>query len=253
MKFVSIGSGSKGNATVIQNANTTVMIDCGFSGKEAVARLKEKGLTPQDLDAILVTHEHTDHCKGVATLSRQYAIPIYMSHGTARGMKLLKYQYKKILAGSAFNIGDFKIDPICVPHDSNEATQFIINDNNKRFGILTDLGHITAHIQKAYKDCDSILLEFNHDVALLEKGPYPYSLKKRVGGHLGHLNNQQAANMLKSMNLMRLKNLALSHISDKNNCSKLAMETAQKITQNTNINIHTLEQQFGSDWITVTD
>ncbi|MCJ8311414.1 MAG: MBL fold metallo-hydrolase [Saccharospirillaceae bacterium] len=253
MKFVSIGSGSKGNATIISNSKTTVMIDCGFSGKETIARLKEKGLTPQDLDAILVTHEHSDHSKGVATLSRQYAIPIYMTHGTARGMKLLKYQYTKVSAGSSFEIGDFSIDPICVPHDSNEATQFIINNNNKRFGILTDLGHITPHIQKAYEHCDSILLEFNHDITLLEKGPYPYSLKKRVGGNLGHLNNQQAASMLKSMNLKRLKNLALSHISDKNNCSKLALEIAQKITENTKINIHTLEQQFGSNWITVTD
>ncbi|BCE03087.1 MBL fold metallo-hydrolase [Marinicellulosiphila megalodicopiae] len=251
MKFVSIGSGSKGNSTVITNKNTTIMIDCGFSGKETVSRLKAKGISPEQIDAILVTHEHTDHCKGVATLSRQYALPIYMTHGTARGMKLLKYQYTKIVAGESFQIGDFKIDPICVPHDSNEACQFLVNDQDKRFGILTDLGHVTPHIESAYQQCDSILLEFNHDTELLAKGPYPYSLKKRVGGNLGHLNNNQAANLLQSMDLDRLKNLALSHISEKNNCFKIALETAQNITENTDTTIHTLEQQFGSEWIEV--
>ena len=249
MKFVSLGSGSKGNATLISNGKTFILIDCGFSAKEAVSRLAAKGVSPSHLNAIFVTHEHGDHSKGVATLAKKYSIPAYMTHGTARGMKLMRYQYKAIYESQSCYVDDIAVQVIGVPHDSLQASQFIFSHAHLRLGILTDLGHVTEHIKQMYNACDALLLEFNHDPKLLAKGPYPPSLKKRVAGQFGHLNNQQAADLLSTMDLKRLKKLAISHVSEQNNCKQLALSVAQQVLDDHDVEIHTLEQSHGCHWL----
>ena len=173
MRFVSLGSGSKGNATVIASEECTLLVDCGFSAKELVARLALKDVSPSHIDAVLVTHEHGDHSKGVAAFSKKYNVPVYMTHGTARGMKLFRYQYQPIHDSMPFFIKDIEINIVAVPHDSLQASQFIFRHNNLRLGILTDIGHVTEHVKTQYRDCDALLLEFNHDLDMLAKGPYP--------------------------------------------------------------------------------
>lgn len=218
MRFAYLGSGSRGNACVIEAGSTRVLLDCGFSIKETTKRLARLDLVPEDIDALLVTHEHSDHISGVGPLARRFKIPVHMTPGTFASNKAGELPHLiPVNSHSIFSIGELKIQPVPVPHDAKEPCQYVFTHNGLRLGILTDVGHITPHIQRHYARCDALVIECNHDQEMLRDGPYPYQLKARVGGQYGHLNNQQAAEMLASADARRLRMVLAVHISEKNN------------------------------------
>lgn len=219
MKIASLGSGSKGNATIVSMGGTNILIDCGFSLRQFEKRLTLLSLAAQDIDAILITHEHSDHCGGVVRIALKYDIPVWTTYGTGRAVFERSADFNKLSGGKLITIGNFDVLPVTVPHDAGEPVQFVFSDNasGEKFGILTDTGHITRHIIEAYENLDGLLLEFNYDQQMLENGPYPYSLKQRVSGELGHLSNDQSIGLLKEINTDQLRCLIAGHISEKNN------------------------------------
>jgi len=217
VQFASLGSGSKGNSTLVQVGETLVMIDCGFSLRETLRRLARLGVDPGQIDAILVTHEHSDHCSGVAALSNKFGIPVYLTHGTAgTGRCDGSHDYCLFNCEAAFDIGELQVKAVAVPHDAVEPCQYRLSTADLSLGILTDLGSITPHVIDNFRHCDSLLLEFNHDAAMLQEGPYPPHLKQRVAGDWGHLSNLQAADFLQQVG-SDLQHLVVAHISEKNN------------------------------------
>ena len=223
MRFASLGSGSRGNATLIESGSTLVMVDCGFSCRETERRLARLGRGAEQLAAILVTHEHGDHIRGVSALAREYGLPVWLSAGTQLMLRDDALPEIHCFDGQAgFCLGDLGIQPFTVPHDAREPCQFVFADGNHRFGLLTDTGRITAHIRASLDGCDALMLECNHDPAMLAGGPYSASLKARVGGPLGHLSNAQAASLLESIDSSRLQHVVAAHLSEKNNAPELA-------------------------------
>lgn len=249
MQFASIGSGSKGNATLVEVDGTTILVDCGFSMRETEKRLQRLGRTASEITAILVTHEHGDHVSGVASLSKRYDIPVWSSKGTARAAGLEQLEnWNGINIHDKFEICSLEIQPVAVPHDALEPCQFIFTDGDWRLGILTDTGSITPYIEEQYSACDAFILEANHDTAMLEEGPYPYSLKQRVGGNYGHLNNQQARDLLSTIDISKLQYLVASHISDKNNTVALARDAMSEALDYDASWIDVASQEEGLDW-----
>lgn len=252
LRFASLGSGSQGNATLVAAADTLLMIDCGFPRREVEARLARLDINPADIDAILVTHEHGDHAGGVAVLSRSYDIPVVLTHGTAATGRLDgAHQLRRINAGAAVTIGDITTRAVPVPHDAREPVQFLIEAGQRRLGVLTDLGSITPHVIDAYAGCDALLLECNHDLELLMSGPYPASLKRRVAGDYGHLNNNQAADFLMAVDTSRLETLVVGHLSEQNNRPEAALMALAPTQCQHNATITVACQAQGFDWITV--
>ena len=250
VRFASLGSGSKGNGTLVDDGSTCLLIDLGFTIRETVRRLGRLGVTPDDIDAILVTHEHADHIHGVAGFARKFSTPIYLTPGTcqAKVMGLLP-ELHQIDCHSSFMVGTFEVTPVAVPHDAREPCQYVLSSGGATVGVLTDLGHITPHVKRSYRDCDALLLECNHDPVMLEQGPYPYPLKRRVGGDYGHLNNNQAAELLNALDLSRLQHLVLSHISAQNNLPDLARDAVMPLLSGWAGSLAVATQAEGFDWI----
>lgn len=227
MRFAYLGSGSRGNAAVVTAGRTQVLLDCGFPAGEAEQRLARLDLVASELSAIVVTHEHGDHIGGVGALARRHRLPVYLTAGTRAASKLHQAVDVRLIDGhSAFTVGDLEIHPYPVPHDAREPCQYVFHDGAFRLGVLSDAGCITPHIRAMLADCDALAIEFNHDVDMLARGPYPPSLKSRVGGRLGHLNNHQAAGLLRHLGAGRLQHVVLAHISEQNNCPDLARDAA---------------------------
>ena len=225
LKIASLGSGSSGNATLICDGDTRILLDCGFGLKETQRRLEILGLKGEDITAIVVTHEHSDHMKGVAYLSRKYAMPVFMTEGTFRSKDLSGLQNLHFIHDyEAFNIGAIRVKPIAVPHDAREPAQFVFECNGLKLGVLTDLGMVTTHVREHYQGCDGLLVEANHDLNMLANGPYPASLRNRVSSNWGHLNNEQVLAFLNQLDLEQLQFLVVGHISQKNN-------SVDKVTQ----------------------
>ena len=223
MRFASLGSGSRGNATLIQAGRTTVMVDCGFSISETELRLARLGVAPGELDAILVTHEHSDHASGVGRFAARHRIPVRCSAGTREAcLKLGLETAEAFDSHQPFEIGELRVIPVTVPHDAREPVQFVFDGGTQRFGLLTDVGSLTPHIRRMYDGCGALLLECNHDREMLENGPYPAALKARVGGPLGHLSNVQAAELLRGVDKQWSQHLVAAHLSEKNNTPELA-------------------------------
>lgn len=222
MRFASIGSGSRGNATLISHGKTTVLVDCGFSAKETVNRLTRLDIDVDVLTAILVTHEHADHINGVRVMARKFNLPIYATPGTAGCLPADVRPYvREFNCHETFDIGDLEVAPFPVPHDAREPSQFVLSDGLHRVGILTDVGVSTPIIEAALSECDAILLESNHDMAMLENGEYPDHLINRVAGRFGHLNNVQSATILKNIDTSKLQHIVAMHLSEKNNLPEL--------------------------------
>jgi phosphoribosyl 1,2-cyclic phosphodiesterase len=249
MRFASLGSGSKGNATLVEAGNTRVLIDCGFSCLETEKRLARLALHPGELTAILVTHEHSDHISGVARVSRRYGIPVWMTAGTEaahKGGRLAAWHCFN--AHQCFEIGDLQIRPFPVPHDAREPCQFVFSDGARFLGLLTDTGSLTPHLPKALAGLDGLILECNHDPDLLAYGPYPAPLKERVGGPFGHLSNQQAADLLSKIGTARLQHLVAAHLSEENNRPHLARESLSAVLGCRPSDILVADQPAGMPW-----
>lgn len=225
LKFATLGSGSKGNATLVCSAGARLLVDCGFTLRELLTRMAVLELDPASLDAILVTHEHSDHSKGVGPLARRFDLPVFMTPGTWLARDYGSCQANLIEGYGAFSIGDICIQPVAVPHDAREPAQFTFQCGEQKLGILTDLGCITSHVLDAYSHCDGLILEANHDRAMLASGPYPPSLKRRVGSDWGHLNNEQAMAFLEMAMLPGLRQLVIAHISENNNSREFVART----------------------------
>jgi phosphoribosyl 1,2-cyclic phosphodiesterase len=221
MKIASLGSGSKGNCTVVACGSTHLLVDCGFSLSKFEQRLDKLSLSPADIDALLVTHEHTDHGSGVKKVARKFDIPLYMTVGTARALDIDRFE---VISGSHdFQMGDVQVQPVTVPHDAQEPVQFVFTNlsNGCKLGLLTDCGHVTDHMKQVYNDCHGLLLEFNYDERMLAQGAYPASLKQRISGNFGHLSNVQSMQMLQQINNGQLKFLIAAHLSENNNSPHL--------------------------------
>jgi phosphoribosyl 1,2-cyclic phosphodiesterase len=227
VRFACLGSGSQGNAYLIETRQIRILVDCGFAAREIERRLDLLQVEPASLDAILVTHEHTDHIRGLRVLARRYRLPVWMTFGTHFGSGCGELPQLHLIDhhSGPFRIGDLQITPYTVPHDAREPCQFVFNCDQARLGLLTDTGHITPHILQQLGDCDSLILEFNHDPAMLAAGPYPPSLQARVGGHHGHLNNHQSVELLSRLETARLQHLVAAHLSEKNNTPECVRAT----------------------------
>lgn len=254
--FSSLGSGSKGNGTVVRSVGcgdntTTILIDCGFTLKETERRLARIGVKPEELDAVLVTHEHGDHIKGVGPLARKYRMPVHMTAGTSRSKKVGELSTVSIIHHyETFQVNQFTIIPVAVPHDASEPAQYIIECSNKRLGILTDLGNVSPHVEMHYQSCDALILEANHDPAMLASGAYPLSLKQRVGGAWGHLSNQQAARFLASVDRQKLEHLVIAHISQQNNSVELAQQAFGELSAPIDNVVYACQNE-GFDWLSL--
>ncbi|KEZ68319.1 beta-lactamase [Pseudomonas amygdali pv. tabaci str. ATCC 11528] len=224
MRFAVLGSGSRGNGTLVASNDTYVLVDCGFSLRETERRLARLGVAANQLSAILVTHEHADHVHGVGLLSRRYNVPVYLSSGTLRGMRKPVEVAGLLAGGESLQVGALGIDVVSVAHDALEPTQFVFNDGKRRFGLLTDLGSYCSNVLQHYQGLDALMIEANHCRDMLARGQYPVFLKQRVGCETGHLNNHQAASLVSELGWQDLQHLVLAHLSSKNNLPHLARQ-----------------------------
>lgn len=231
IRFASLGSGSAGNALLVEHGASCLMLDCGFGLRETVARLHRLGRTPADLAGILVTHEHGDHVGGVFRLARKFGLPVWMTHGTWVGCREVDTELDLRIIDShrSFSIGDLEVQPFPVPHDAREPVQFVFAGSGIRLGVLTDIGEPTAHVCDMLSGCAGLVLEFNHDAEMLERSAYPASLKRRISGRYGHLENSVAAALLSRIDCSGLQQMVVAHLSERNNLPELAIGAVVKV------------------------
>lgn len=223
IRFASLGSGSKGNALLVECGSTRVLVDCGFGPRELAARLARLGVEPESVAAVLVTHEHADHVGGVARCAARFGWTVHASHGTvAAAGRLADGAVRRFDSHASFSIGDLEVHPYPVPHDAREPTQFVFSDGAQRLGVLTDAGTVTPHIASMLAECAALVLECNHDPDMLRNGRYPPPLKRRIAGGFGHLDNDQAAALLRSIGGSQLRHVIAAHLSEENNTPALA-------------------------------
>lgn len=251
MRFACLGSGSKGNAWLVEAGGTRVLVDCGFSARETARRLERLGVAADTVDAVLLTHEHSDHARGVAGVSSKFGCEVYLTHGAWAMLEALDgapKQVREIDSHTAFGLGDLEIIPVAVPHDAREPVQFVFGDGHHRLGILTDAGHVSAHMEAMFADCDALALECNHDVDLLKRGSYPPALKARILGRYGHLDNTMAQDFLAKVKSDRLQHVVAAHLSEENNRPELARQALAAALACDESWIGVADQETGCDW-----
>lgn len=234
LRFKSLGSGSTGNATLIEvtgHRPTRLLVDCGLGLRQLSSRLAEAGLADDAIDAIFITHEHSDHIGCARQFALRHRVPVWMSRGTCEGIGSPDFDglLQTARDGQAISLGDLQIMPFTVPHDAREPLQLTCTDGAAKLGVLTDLGHATAHLLTHLAGCDALLLECNHDSGLLSQSAYPPFLKKRVGGPYGHLSNDAAAAIALSVAHAGLKCLVAAHLSQQNNRPELVQQTMEEV------------------------
>ena len=255
MRFASLGSGSRGNALIIEAGATRLMLDCGFGPRETIAKLGRLGLSPEDLSGILVTHEHSDHIAGAFKLASRYRLSVWMTHGTLaaapRGCSEIPGT-ELIDSHQAVQIGDLEIHPFPVPHDAREPVQFVFSAAGRRLGMLTDCGRITPHVVDVLSPCDALVLEFNHDRERLAVSSYPPSLRARIAGGYGHLENAQALSLLQTLDVGRLQHLVAAHLSEENNCPRAVEALLASLFAGDRRRFDIADQADGHGWRTLT-
>ena len=255
MRFCSLGSGSGGNATVVEarsGATTSrLLIDSGFSLRELDFRLGRAGLQGSDVDAVFVTHEHGDHIGCAVPFARRHRLPLWMSRGTWRAIGepesdgLLRFARD----AEAIVVGDLQVMPYTVAHDAQEPLQLRCSNGARRLGILTDVGSITPHLVANLQGCDALLLECNHDAGLLAASRYPAFLKQRIGGRFGHLSNDTAAQILDACRHAGLRHLVAAHLSERNNRPELARAALARVCGAAPADIVVADPVLGFDWL----
>ncbi len=234
MRMVSIASGSSGNCIYIGSDNTHLLVDAGISNKRIQEGLNDIGLTGSDVTGILVTHEHSDHIKGVGVLARRYGFPIYATQGTIDQMKGMSSLgaideglYHTIRPDETFSIGDVEVEPFHISHDAADPVAYRFESNGKSAAVATDMGIYNDYIVEHLKGLDVVLLEANHDIQMLQVGPYPYPLKQRILGERGHLSNDLSGQLLGKVLHDGFKKVILGHLSKENNFPELALKAVQ--------------------------
>ena len=230
MRFSVLGSGSKGNCTLVEVGRTRLLIDAGFSGKEVIRRLQLLGIEPESLTAIVVTHEHDDHVKGLGVLARRLNLPVYANEGTHRAAEG-KINHLPIGrdfgVGEPFVIEELQIHPFAISHDAADPVGFVFSDGQYQLGYCTDTGAITRLIQHHLRRCQAVILEANHDVQMVKSGPYPLMLQQRVLSSRGHLANEDALALAAVLAGEQLRHLVLAHVGAVNNHPDLVQQAAQ--------------------------
>lgn len=229
IEFCSLSSGSSGNAIFLEYNGTTVLIDCGISCKRICDLLLEIGKNPENISAILVTHEHSDHIKGISVLTRKYNIPVFSAKNTFDNMPETNCVSKDlqhfVASGNEFSIGNIDVLPFSIPHDAAMPFGYSFLLGNKKVSVATDMGKIDSEVAMHLKGSDLILLESNHDVDMLKNGPYPYFLKRRILSENGHLSNEQSAKLALSLARTGTKHFLFGHLSDTNNTPDIVLNT----------------------------
>lgn len=254
LRACSLGSGSGGNALLVEARDgasvTRVLVDNGFNLRQLGLRLGRAGLGLHDVDAVLVTHEHSDHVGGVPAFACKVGVPVYCSEGTARaaGLTASDVAWHELVSGVRQEIGALVVDPYEVPHDAAEPLQFVFGDGHRWLGLLTDAGVSTATIVRALRRVDALILECNHDESMLRSGPYPAFLKTRIAGSHGHLSNAQAAALLHEVGSDGLRWVAAAHLSAKNNTKALACAALASALGCDASEVAVADQDDGLDW-----
>jgi phosphoribosyl 1,2-cyclic phosphodiesterase len=231
LSFTLLGSGSSGNSTLVSDGSTHILVDVGLSGRETARRLRECRIEPENISAIVISHEHGDHCRGVAPFAKDLDIPIFITDEalSASEISLGAHRFQPIRGGVAFDVYGFQFTPFTVPHDAADPLGFTIERSGVKIAVVMDLGYISNLVVERLKGCDGIILESNHDVNMLKAGPYPWSLKQRVMSRRGHLSNDSVAEYLVGESFDgRARLLVLAHLSKKNNLPEIALLSAQR-------------------------
>ena len=250
LRFASLGSGSRGNALVVECRQTLLMVDCGLALGATVERLGSLGRDPADVTAILVTHEHSDHVQGVARFARRFGTPVWMTPGTASASgNRAPAKLRTLSCHRGLKLGDIEVEPYPVPHDAREPCQFVFSSGGRRLGVITDTGHITTHILERLRGCDALALECNHDLEMLRRGSYPESVKARVASQLGHLNNGQAADLLAQIGHEALQWVMALHLSERNNSPAQVRRTLEAHLTHGHQRVHLAAQDQPSSWL----
>lgn len=234
MRLVSIASGSSGNCIYIGSDNTHILVDAGISCKRIEQGLNEIGIKGSELDGIVITHEHSDHIKGLGVLARKFGMPVYATEETLEEIRAMKYlgEYPRELLHAVspdvdFSVGDLDLLPFSIDHDAANPVAYRVRNGRRQVAVATDMGHYDEYIINHLQGLDAILLESNHDVNMLQTGPYPYYLKRRILGDHGHLSNENAGRLLNHVLHDNMKQILLGHLSKENNYEALAYETVK--------------------------
>ena len=234
MEVITLQSGSNGNCIYVETDGIRLLFDAGISGQQASLRLAQHGKDIRDVDALIISHDHGDHTRCMGPMHRKFGIPIYCTRSTRQSMDL-RNKLGRVDAIRFFEVGEticfghLTIETIATPHDSNDSVMFVVDNSRRRLGIMTDLGHVFRGLADTISTLDAVILESNYDVDMLETGPYPYHLKKRIAGPGGHINNKEAAQLLLHADPARLQWACLAHLSEENNDPQIALQTHREV------------------------
>ena len=249
-----LASGSKGNAIYVSNGRTSILVDAGLSGIEIQRRLDQREISATDIDAIIVSHEHTDHIKGVGILSRKFNLPVYITQETKRSAETVLGKIKEteyFTCGCAFQIHDLIIHPFSTSHDAQDPAGFTISHNGIKMGIATDLGIATRMVKEHLKGSSLVIIEANHDVTMLENGPYPWPIKQRIKSRLGHLSNADSKELISDIIHPNLKYVILGHLSDTNNTPEKAIRDVSPALSDSKVSLDVAVQDRCGEMILI--
>ncbi len=255
LRFKSLGSGSTGNATLIEASGlrpVRLLVDCGLGVRQLSTRLGQAGLAESDISAIFITHEHSDHIGCARQFALRHRVPVWMSRGTYEGIGLPDFDglLRMTSDSDTIDLGGLQLTPFTVPHDAREPLQMTCTDGAAKLGVLTDLGHATAHLLAHLAHCDALVLECNHDTEMLAQSSYPFFLKRRVGGLYGHLSNSAAADIARAAAHAGLKHLVAAHLSQQNNRPELAQTALLEAMGGAATEVVIADAGAGTRWLT---
>jgi phosphoribosyl 1,2-cyclic phosphodiesterase len=251
-----LGSGSKGNCTYIEAPDARILIDAGLSAREIDRRLRQIDRSPAALDGVLISHEHSDHIQGVGALARRYKLPVYANSATwqkAQHVVGVVNDRREFLTGNQFVLKDLLIEPFSLPHDADDPVAFRLTWRRRSVAVVTDLGYSSQLVRERLRGCHLLVLEANHDDAMLKAGPYPWPLKQRIGGKSGHLSNLQSGQLLRDVLHDELEHVVLAHLSEINNHPDLARQTVQEILGSRATQLGVASQGEVSTWFLLPD
>lgn len=252
MRFAVLGSGSRGNALILESVQSRLLVDVGFGPAEMARRLACLELAPDAIRHVLITHEHSDHMGGALACARRFGWRLFLTHGSLAGFgeARLHPHVSVIDSRRSFVLDDISIQPFPVPHDAREPVNFVFSDGRRRFGMLTDAGHITPHMVASLQGCHALLLECNHDLELLMRSNYPQALKRRISGAWGHLDNAASASLLRQLLHPGLRHVVAAHLSERNNRPQLARAALAEVLDST-VTLGVASQDQGDGWCAV--